>query len=96
MSVQRGQVMAEITGDERVWEGFEGRWNVNLIMNVRQDVVRKKLRARRDSRTARGRPQGWQGAWWQLSREGLQGKTGKSDTGSFWEGSESQARFNPP
>lgn len=28
-------------------------------MKVRQDVVRKKLRARRDSRTAGGSPQGW-------------------------------------
>ena len=29
------------------------------LLKVRQVVVRKKLRARRDLRTAGGRPQGW-------------------------------------
>ena len=49
------------TGDERVWKGFRQKWdlNLNFTLKVRQSVVKKKFRARKDSRTAGGRPQGW-------------------------------------
>jgi len=36
---------------------------LNFILKVRQSVVRKKLRARKDARTARGRPPRLEGAW---------------------------------
>ena len=32
---------------------------MNFTLKVRQSVVKKKFRARKDSRTAGGRPQGW-------------------------------------
>lgn len=40
---------AEIIGDEEVWEGFEGRWNVNWALKVRQDVMRSSQPGSGDS-----------------------------------------------
>lgn len=60
---------------------------MNWTLKVRQDVVRKKLRARRDSRTTGGKPQGWKepGGRGRMAREDWKGQPG-----SFWEGTKSQ------
>lgn len=87
---------AEQIGDERVWEGFEGRWHLNSILKVSQDRVRKKLRA---SRTAGGGPQGWKepgGRGRMAAKEDrIAREAGRGQPGNFLEGSESQARLSP-
>lgn len=61
--------------------------------------MRKKLRARRDLRTAGGRPQGWKKPGGRgrtaAKKERIARENWKGQPGSFLEGSKSQARLNP-
>lgn len=54
---------------------------MNWTLKVRQDLVRKKLRARRDSRTMGANPKTGRSL---VAEGGWQGKIGKVSQGALW------------